>query len=622
MSIAADASTAAPEELIVTGTRLAAVEAILPNSMTVLDHQDIEARNPSGVVDLLRDVPGLHVNQAGAGGVTQVFMRSSEPNFTVFLIDGIKVNDLNNTRGGSFDLAALNLADIERVEIVRGPQSSIYGSDGLAGAINFISRVGGERLSANVAVEGGGDDYRRGTVQAGGPADRLFGDGARFSLQATHRDDGEAVSGSTYEADTVSGRLRLTPAPAVVANLYARHAGTDSSSFPEQSGGPKLAVLRTLDQAEADEYNLGADLDWALDAAWSLQATASLYDRSDEYASPGISPGDQIPPNGAANDLERYNAALRATVRSGSRLVATFGGDFQRESGDSEGYVDFAPDMRVPNSFALDRNIVGVFAEGRYLLGDQLILQGSIRHDEPDKVSGETTGKVGTVYTLGNGTTRLRLNWGSGFKLPSFFALGSPLVGEPTLKPETSRSLEAGVTQAFLGGAAEVSATVFDNDYKDLIDFNPDTFKNVNRDTVTIQGVEFEGQWAVSSTLKLRAQATWTDIDVKHSDRQLLQRPDWRGSAGLCFTPTDRWLLDLNWLYIGETLDSSIPTGILELNRWNRVDVNASWAATPRLKVPLAVDNLLDSHYEEAVGFPAAGIRPRLGVRYHFGSLP
>jgi outer membrane cobalamin receptor len=609
---------AGTEELIVTGTRLAAGEQTLPVAGTVIGRDEIEARNDAVVTDLLRDVPGLHVNQSGAGGVNQVFIRGSEPNFTVFLLDGIKVNDPNNTRGGSFDLSALNLADIERVEIVRGPQSSIYGSDGLAGVVNFISRRGGEKLSATADVEAGGDDFLRGTLQVGGPA----GGKGDFSLQATSRDDGEAVPGSTYEADTVSGRLHLEPSPAVTANVYARYASTDSTTFPEQSGGPELAVLRALQRANADDFTLGADADWAINASWSVQALASLYDRSDGYASPGIAPGDQVPPNGAANDLERENASLRATVRPSGRVIATLGVDYQRESGESDGYVDFAPDVRVPNSFDLDRDIVGLFAEGRYLPDDRWILQASVRHDEPDEVSGEPTGKVGAIYALANGTTRLRANWGTGFKLPSFFALGSPLVGEPNLRPETSRSADAGVTQLLLSGTAEVSVTLFDNDYEDLIDFDPDTFRNVNRDEVTTRGIEFAGTWSASPGLRLRAHATWTDIDVKDSDRELLQRPDWRGGVALRWAPAEDWLLDLDWLHVGNVLDSSIPTGILELDAWNRVDLSLGWMATPRLRLALAVDNLLDVDYQEAIGFPAAGVRPRLGVRYLFGGTP
>ena len=222
-------------------------------------------------------------------------------------------------------------------------------------------------------------------------------------------------------------------------------------------------------------------------------------------------------------------------------------------------------------------------------------------------MSGETTGKVGAVYALANGTTRLRANWGTGFKLPSFFALGSPLVGEPNLRPETSSSLDAGLAQLLLAGAAEVSVTLFDNTYEDLIDFDPDTFRNVNRDEVTTRGVELAGSWSVSPDLRLRAHATYADIEVKDSDRELLQRPDWRGGAALRWAPAKDWLLDLDWLYVGNVLDSSIPTGSLELDAWSRVDLRLGWLATPRLRVALAVDNLLDGDYEEAVGFPAAG---------------
>lgn len=611
-------AAAEPEELVVTGTRLAAEEQLLPGVATVISRHEIEARNDAVVVDLLRDVPGIHVNQAGAGGVTQVFMRGSEPNFTLFLLDGIRVNDPNNTRGGSFDLSALNLADIDHVEIVRGPQSSIYGSDGLAGVINFISRRGGDALSVTTDVEAGGDEFRRGTLQVGGPAGRA-GD---FSVQATSRDDGEAVAGSTYEADTVSGRLHLDPATDVSANVYARHAGTESTTFPEQSGGPQFAVLRDLVHASADDFTLGADIDWKLTDNLSLQALASLYDRSDEYASPGISPGDQVPPNGAENDLERQNVALRATARSAQRVIATVGVDYQSESGDSDGYVDFDPETRVPNSFSLDREILGVFAEGRFLPSAPWVIQASIRRDTTDDADDETTGKAGIVYTLPNGTTRLRANWGQGFKLPSFFALGSPLVGEPNLRPEKSNSLDAGIEQALLSGSAEVSVTAFNNSYTDLIDFDPDTFRSVNRDKVTTHGVEFAGTWSATTALGVRAHATWTEIDVKHSDRELLQRPDWTGGAGIRWTPARSWLVDLEWLYVAEALDSSIPTGILELDPWSRVDIRASWMATPRVRLALAVDNLLDADYEEAVGFPASGIRPRLGLSYRFGGVP
>jgi outer membrane cobalamin receptor len=601
------------DELIVTGTRLAAEEAKLPSAATVLDGAEIEARDDSGLVDLLRGVPGLQVVQPGAGGVSQVFIRGGEPNFTVFLLDGIRVNDPNNTRGGSFDLASLNLFDVERVEIVRGPQSSIYGSDGLAGVINVITPAGGGALAASVEGEAGGDDFTRASVRVSGPA----GPGG-FSAQVTSRDDGEAVPGSTYEADTASARLRLAPAGGLGGNLYLRWADTEGTSFPDQSGGPEYAVWRGLDRRSAEDLSVGADFRWALGERLALEGLVSRYDRSDEYDSPGIAPGDQVPPNGAENDLERDNASLRLTATVADRWTATAGVDWQREDGTSDGYIAFAPDFVLPNSFSLDRDILGVFAEGRLQATDALLLQASARHDEPDEESGETTGRVGAVLSFAEGRTRLRANWGTGFKLPSFFALGSPLVGEPNLRPEKSESLDLGVTQS-LGTAAELGVTLFDNDYEDLIDFDPDTFRNVNRDEVDTRGVELGAGWTVSPALALRVHATYTDIDVKGSDRVFLQRPDWRGGAALRWAPVAGWLVDLDWLYVGDSLDNSLPTGQVELDAYHRVDLAVGWQATAQLRVALAVDNLLDADYEESVGFPAAGFRPRLSVRYDFG---
>jgi outer membrane cobalamin receptor len=499
---------------------------------------------------------------------------------------------------------------------VRGPQSSIYGSDALAGVINVITPAGDGPLEATAEGEAGTDEFARASLGVSGPAP-----GGGFSLQLTSRDDGEAVPGSTYEANTAGGRLRLAPAEVLETNLYARFAETESTSFPEQSGGPELATLRTLDHASARDLALGGDFDWSATDLLSLQGLVSRYERRDRYDSPGIAPGDLVPPNGARNDLERDNASLRLTANQGGRWEATAGVDWQREHGESEGYVEFGPGVRVPNDFELERDILGVFAEGRGQFGERLLLQASVRHDEPDEVSGETTGKLGAVWSPNGGATRLRASWGTGFKLPSFYALGSPLIGDPDLLPEESRSVEVGVIQ-HLGTDAELSVTLFHNEYEDFIDFDPETFRSVNRDEVRTRGLEVGGWWTLASGLRLRGHASFTDIDVRDEaivDRKLLQRPDWRGGAALRWSPHENWLLDLDWLYVGEVFDDSIPTGQLTLDDYHRVDVSLAWQATARLRLALAVDNLLDAEYEEAIGFPAAGFRPRLAARYRFG---
>lgn len=609
----APGGAATVEQLIVTGTRLAGAAGQWPGAWTAIGLEDIEARGDSGLPDLLRAVPGVQLVQPGAGSVPQLFMRGGEPNFTLFLLDGIKVNDPNNTRGGSFDLSSLNLSDVERVEVIRGPLSSIYGSDGLDGVVNVISPAGGAHRMASVEAEGGTKDFTRLRLALAGPA----GDGG-YALSVASRHDGEAVPGSTYRSDTLNGRLRIAAVNEVRGNLYARFADTQSTSFPEESGGPEQAVLRATDQASARDLSLGADFDWTVSGSLSLQGLASRYERRDRYDSPGIAPGELVPPNGARNELDRDYAAVRLTARPQGRWTGTFGLDYQRESGRSEGYVDFAPGLRVPNSFALKRGTVGVFAEGRVSVAASLLLQASVRHDEPDVSSGQTTGRLGAVWSPNGEATRFHVNWGSGFKLPSFFALGSPLVGEPALQPERSDSVELGVMQQ-LGERGGISLSVFENDYEDLIDFDPDTFRNVNRDEVTTRGLELGGWCDLTSSLAVRFHATRTDIDVKGSDRELLQRPDWRGGAEIRWILGSGLLLVADWLYVGEVFDNSLPTGQLTLDDYHRVDLNVGWQATPRLRIALAVDNLLDADYAEAIGFPAPGLRPRLSARYRFG---
>jgi outer membrane cobalamin receptor len=607
-----------PDVIVVTGTRLAEPLDRQPNATSVIQLEDIEARNDASVVDLLRALPGIQVTQPGGrGGVASLFLRGGEPNFTVFMIDGIQVNDPNNTRGGSFDLGTLSLADIERVEVVRGPQSSIYGSDALSGVVNVITKSGSDKLAASIEGELGGDDFERGFAEISGPV----GEHGGFSVQGVSLDDGDPVEGSQFELDSVAGKITLQPADNLNLRLNARYADSNGTSFPEDSGGPELAVIRAVDRKDAEDFSIGGNLAWQVNDQWSVTAVAGYYDRDDSFLSPGVAPGarDPVPPNGTDSDLERTNLALRAQFNPVDWLAGTVGVDFEREDGNADGFVEVAPGVQVPNSFELERDIWGVFGEVRYNVLDNWLLQGSLRFDDPDEAASETKGKVGTLWTLNDGRTRLQANYGKGFKLPSFFALGSSLVGNPDLRPEESASVDIGVWQSFFDQRLTVDVTLFYNDFDNLIDFDFDLFTNVNRESVETQGVEVGINARLTEELTVTGHATYTDIDVKNVDTQLRQRPDWRGGADLTWQPGERWLLNLGWLYVDETFDSSIPTGGQTLDSYHRVDANLQWQATPRLRFAIAVDNLLDENYEEAIGFPAPDLRARFSARYRFG---
>ncbi|MCM2311559.1 MAG: TonB-dependent receptor [Steroidobacteraceae bacterium] len=605
------------ETLVVTGTRLFDAPHRLPYALTSIGQAAIEVRNPASLPDLLGEQPGLHVSQpGGGGGVPSLFIRGGEPNFTAVLVDGVKVNDPNNTRGGSFDASTLDVGDVERIEIVRGPQSAIYGSDSLSGVVNVITRAGAPAWGVAVNGEVGSDDYHSAGVTLAGPVLQAGG----FTLRAATRDEGDSVAGSTFENRSVNAKLLLDRGRGWDVTLHGRYVDSDGTAFPEDSGGPELAVIRDTDVKAATDTSFGASGRLGLGESWSLRGVAYRYDHDEDFTSPGIAPGvrEGVPPRGSQSELVRTYAAANAVWVASTAARVTIGVDYQRDDGESEGYVELFPGFQLPNSFELDRDTVGVFAELQAEPLAGLTLLGSVRHDDADGADAETTSRLGAIYAMGEGATELRANWGQGFKLPSFFSLGSPLVGNPDLRPETSESFDLGVSRAIADGRARFGLTYFDNDFEDLIDFDPELFLQVNRKDVQTSGIELEGSFEPGAALGLRAHVTYVDYDIPAGADPLRQRPEWRGGLELSWRPRAAFSLVVAWLYVGETYDTSVPTGGLDLGAYHRVDANLRWSATPRLTVALAVDNLFDAEYEDAIGFPAPGFRPRLGVSYRF----
>ena len=212
--------------------------------------------------------------------------------------------------------------------------------------------------------------------------------------------------------------------------------------------------------------------------------------------------------------------------------------------------------------------------------------------------------------------TTLRASWGEGFKLPSFFALGHPLVGNPTLGPETGESVEVGVTQTLWRKRLTVRTTYFSSLFRDAIDFaeGPPP-RLVNRDKITAEGVELGLRLRPWSTFNLSAHLTYVATDIKGTAEQLRNRPKWRGGFAMTWHPLSALTAYLQVLVVGTVLDSSIPTGDRRLDPYTRVDLTVTWTPRPGWQLFLAVDNLFDAAYEEFVGFPAPGIRPRGGIR-------
>jgi iron complex outermembrane receptor protein/vitamin B12 transporter len=248
-----------------------------------------------------------------------------------------------------------------------------------------------------------------------------------------------------------------------------------------------------------------------------------------------------------------------------------------------------------------------------------LTLQGGLRSDFATGFAPNYSPRVGAAYTFAATGTTVKANWGEGFHLPSFFALGNPIVGNPNLKPETSKNLDAGVTQTLWDQRIVVGATFFENRFRNLIDFDAGPPPRlVNRSNVTARGVEANFGIKPIDALSLNSQLTYTNTTVAHTGEELRRRPKWRAGFNALWKPTAELDVNLAAFYVGTLLDSSIPTGDQHLDPYTRVDLAITWRATSNIQMSFAIDNLFNAKYEEAVGFPAAAIRPHAALRYTF----
>ena len=616
-SAGAQEGSAALETLVVSGTRVPE-SANPPRAVTVLDAAIIETRNDGNVLDLLSDVPGVHVNHTGSrGNVGEVFLRGGEPNFTVVLIDGIQVNDPTNTRGGSFDFSTLNIDDIERIEVLRGPSSSVYGSDALSGAINVVTRGGTDATTGLVDAEIGDGDYRRGGLRISGP----MMDSSQYSVSVGIVEDGDSDSPDRFQGNSITAKLDVAQDSRTSFSIYARHAAADSSGFPDASGGPRLAVIREQANRESEHNAMSLARTSRLSPRTGLHFAATSYDHQEQVTSPGIAPGNGpgIPANRSDNDFSR--TALNLFIRSDltDTIDAAFGLGYQEEHGESARQIALAPQFILPTRYALSRNDLSAYAELALSTDVGLGLLAAIRTDEMDTAGRETTGSVALEYVFPTTRVRVRLGWGNAFKVPSLFALADPLVGNPSLRPELVESWEAGLDLQALDDTLRWQITAFRQRFEDLIDFDFDTFTTVNRSRVNTDGIEIGGQYQPAERFSLTAHATYTDIDVLDGAAMLRQRPDLRGGVGLLWTFSQSLTAYAGWQYIGERFDSSVPTGEQVLPSYSRLDMTLTWTLGDTTRLSLAVDNVADADYEEAIGFPAVGRRVRISAQISLG---
>jgi vitamin B12 transporter len=610
IAIIALPAISATEELIVTGSYSPVTNEQLSSSVSVIDHEQLLQLSSHSVIDALRQIPSLWVEeQGGPGGVTSISLRGAEANHTLVLLDGVQLNDPTNTRGGAFDLNGINIESIERIEIIRGAQSAVYGSDALAGVIHIITQAPGKKTTQFNATLGS-DDYSSVGVSTSGSINNL---GYAFSLQG--KDAGEPVKGSTAENTEFTSRLNWQQ-DAHAINFNYRYFDGERTSFPEQSGGPEFAQLRDLDTSEYTDQN--AALGWTMQVNdfWQSKTQASWYQRDEDMKSPGVPPFLASPPNGAIVDFTRTQFTWINTLGNQNKLWANIGVENKREDGVSEGYI-YSRDA-FATDFALTRDIDSAFINLNAYANNNWLWQASVRRDDPKNLSARDTGQIGTRYQI-NESVAVFANWGQGFKLPSFFAIGHPSVGNPALKPETVTTTDAGIE--FSQNQITSRISLFNHKYRDLIDYDSEISKNVNRSKVKTSGVETEASWQVQENLDLRVHATYTDIDMQSADSHLLGRPQVTYGSSLHYALNDEWNFNVNYLRVDERFAASLYTGESveqTLAAYNRLDASVQWKINKLTQLGLSVENLANENYYTDIGFPAAGASAKVNLKISF----
>ncbi len=604
------------ETIVVTTSRLDSATSV---GGTTINRATLEMRDKPSVPILLADAVGLHTNlPGGRGSVGEVLIRGAEPNFSAVLVDGVQVNDPTNTRGGSFDFAALSIDEIESIEVLNGPLSSIYGSDALGGVINIVTRRASERLGVDGAIAAGNEDYARYAARLSGPT----GQRSAFAVNAADLRDGRNNADASARVKSVNGSFELAgldDRSGLV--LHARRNESSFLAFPDSSGGPVYAVSRDLDHRDTIDTTIGGTWHTPIADGHELTVMGSAFDHDERVDSPGVTPGPggAIPPNRSQTEFSRRAVTAFINSTFGTAIETAVGLSLEKQRSNSVGALEIAPGVALPTGYSLDRDNTAVFAEIGVPIADPLRLEAALRVDDSDVAARATTHRINLSYQPDTIASRIYVTAASAYKLPSLFALGDPLTGNSELRPETAESWEVGIDFGEPANAGGLGVALFAQQYVDLIDFDFDSFRNVNRDRVDTHGIEWRARHRLKRDLTLIGTATWLDIDVAGSPSGLRQRPERYASFAAEWLPTPALSIYASLRYVGSRRDEAIPTGERTLSSYTRADIAVRWQLSPQVSLGLALDDVGDQAFEDAIGFPSLGRRYRLSLS---ASLP
>ena len=640
------------EGLVVTAHRRPAPEWTVASHVTVVDGEALERAGIEYVADALRQVAGLAVVRNGSfGATTSVFLRGGESDHVQVLLDGVPVNE----PGGRFDFGAVGADNVERIEIVRGPASALYGSDAVSGVIHIMTRRGAGRPTADLSFQAGSFGTRRWQGGVSGGTGLLS---YAFSLGRNDA-DGILPFNNVHRLTTATGRVHVQPDLRTDASLSVRYE--DHRFHYPTDGSGRLVDRNAFAFGDALAVALDAGRRWTDAVETRLALSVHESDGGTDDASDG--PADTLGFFGfkSLNDARRARADARGTWRFAGESTLTAGVELERQSvrdfsrslsqyGTSHGASENERSNR-----AVYVQLAAVLGRGQQegtprRVGPQrrreLAWNAGARLEDNERFGTAATWSAGAAWRLRPSGTLLRVSLGTGIKEPTFFESFASgfAIGNPELEPERSTGVEGGVEQSFGKGRVEMSVTGFWQSYRNLIQytFSPPVAGGPNYYNVAearSRGAEAEAQ-VDAGPVRLNASYTWLDTEVRDAGfdegpgaafvegQPLPRRPTHTVAAGVFLPAGDRATVDLAARRIGERADRDFatwPAVAVVLPAYTVLDVAANvrvfggGGPGPALVLTIRAENLLGAEYEEAQGFPAPGRGVYVGGKVSFG---
>ena len=607
------------ENILVSASLLPITSKRSANAITIIGSDQIKNRAVVSVSDLLRDVAGLAVSRSGVqGSQTQIRVRGGEANHLLVLIDGVEVN--NPSQNDEFNWGNLVASDIERIEVIRGPQSSMLGSDAMAGVVNIITRSADQPLSTNIFSEIGSFNTQNNGISIGlkdGAFDMRLGisdlqtDGDNISRSGSEKDGYENTNLNLKSGWRVSNQLNLT--------LAARQSDGINEFDADINFDSLIDDQDDLSKFLSSTKRLKADYS-SLDGHWQHQLSIARSTNENAEFNGNI-PGTATYSN---KDQQRLVSSLLWSELNHrlSFLVEREEEKFQQR-GVINDYGIFG--IYDPNQ-KRSRDTDSMALEYRADISDKLTVAASTRYDDNSEFNTGNTSRIEAIYQI-NDSLRMRSAYGTAIKNPTFterFGFYTNFIGNPSLEPEQSSNWELGIDQQFLGGHSSISFTLFNSELENEIDGNfvdPVTFRytSVNRAGLSKrQGLELITLNQFNDAVSLNFSYTYTDaVESDGNDRYVdeVRRPRHTGSLNLSWQVKDTLHINTNAQYNGSQIDVVYPANV-KLADYTLINLSANYKATQNLDIYIRFDNLFDESYEEVFSYQTLGFSANVGIRY------